>query len=383
MSWEQRTVEQQREEFVLSAKNCLNFSRLCREFGISRKTGYKWLGRANNGETMNDQSRKPKHSPQRTPVAIESKILSVRQEHPAWGASKIRHILVKNKSEEERLPCIRTINNILKRNNCIDPEESAKRQATQRFEMPECNMMWQTDFKGEFKTQDGKYCYPLDIVDDCSRFCIRIRANDSTAQMVIPVFQSAFDEYGLPDAILSDNGAQFAGFRGGFTQFEKWLMNLDILPIHGRVYHPQTQGKIERFHRTMKNELLKYQQFSNATEANAALQIWRNQYNTERPHAALNMRTPAEVYTPSQRQMPSSIKPFEYGGQFHVIKVNSWGYARFAHHQVYLSETMSGEYIEFRPNKDGTAFYACYRNFIIGKFSTENGKLINRKIRRI
>ena len=95
------------------------------------------------------------------------------------------------------------------------------------------------------------------------------------------------------------------------------------------------------------------------------------------------MRTPAEVYTPSQRQMPSSIKPFEYGGQFHVIKVNSWGYARFAHHQVYLSETMSGEYIEFRPNKDGTAFYACYRNFIIGKFSTENGKLINRKIRRI
>ena len=155
--------------------------------------------------------------------------------------------MVKNKSEEERLPCIRTINNILKRNNCIDPEESAKRQATQRFEMPECNMMWQTDFKGEFKTQDGKYCYPLDIVDDCSRFCIRIRANDSTAQMVIPVFQSAFDEYGLPDAILSDNGAQFAGFRGGFTQFEKWLMNLDILPIHGRVYHPQTQGKIERF----------------------------------------------------------------------------------------------------------------------------------------
>ena len=160
----------------------------------------------------------------------------------------------------------------------LTPEESAKRQAFQRFERETCNELWQTDFNGEFKTMDGKYCYPLDIVDDCSRFCIRIQAKDSTAQMVIPVFQAAFDEYGLPDAILtslklrldcfaillltpsikispngeinlilSDNGAQFAGFRGGFTQFEKWLMNLDILPIHGRVYHPQTQGKIERF----------------------------------------------------------------------------------------------------------------------------------------
>ena len=383
MSWEQRTVEQQREEFVLLAKDCPNFSRLCREFGISRKTGYKWLNRANNGEMMNDHSRKPKRSPQRTPAAIEHKVLSVRQQHPAWGASKIRHILLKNKSEEERLPCIRTINNILHRNGLIDPEESAKRQAFQRFERETCNELWQTDFKGEFKTMDGKYCYPLDIVDDCSRFCIRIQANDSTAQMVKPVFQAAFDEYGLPDAILSDNGAQFAGFRGGFTQFEKWLMNLDILPIHSRVYHPQTQGKIERFHRTMKNELLKYQQFSNAAQANAALQVWRNQYNTERPHAALNMRTPAEVYTPNKRQMPQVIDKFEYGGQFHVIKVNSWGYARFAHHQVYLSETMAGEYIEFRPNKNGTTFCACYRNFKIAEFSTENGKLINRKIRRL
>ena len=154
---------------------------------------------------------------------------------------------------------MRTINNILHRNGCIDLEESAKHQAFQRFEREKCNELWQTDFKGEFKTMDGKYCYPLDIVDDCSRFCIRIQAHDSTAQVVIPVFESAFYEYGLPDAILSDSGAQFVGFRGGFTQFEKWLMNLDILPIHGRVYHPQTQGKIERFHGTMKRELLKYQ----------------------------------------------------------------------------------------------------------------------------
>ena len=159
MPWEQRTVKEQREEFVLSARNCKNFSRLCREFGISRKTGYKWLKRANNGETLDNQSRKPKFSPQRTPTAIENRVLAIRQEYPAWGASKIHHILVKNKAEKELLPCVRTINNILKRNDCIGPEESAKRQAYQRFEREECNQLWQTDFKGDFATKDGKRCF--------------------------------------------------------------------------------------------------------------------------------------------------------------------------------------------------------------------------------
>ena len=383
MSWEQRTVEQQREEFVLSARNCLNFSRLCREYGISRKTGYKWLERANNGETLDNHSRKPKQSPQRTPIEIEHKVLAVRNAHPAWGANKIRHILLKNKSEKERLPCVRTITNILHRYGLITPEESAKRQAFQRFERAECNELWQTDFKGEFKTQDGKYCYPLDIIDDCSRFCICVQARDNTVQMVIPVFQAAFLEYGLPDAILSDNGGQFAGFKGGFTQFKKWLMNWDILPIHGKVHHPQTQGKIERLHGTMNRELFKYQRFSNARAANIALQKWRHIYNNERPHEALNMRTPAEVYTPSKRRMPSKIEPFEYSGLFCIKKVSGQGYVRFGSKPIYLSETMAGEYLEFRPNRNDTALYACYRNFKIAKFSTENWELINRKIRRL
>lgn len=243
--------------------------------------------------------------------------------------------------------------------------------------------MWQTDFKGEFLTKDKRYCYPLTIIDDHSRFSIKIAAHTSTASVVLPNFERAFEEYGMPDSVLSDNGAQFAGFRQGFTQFEKWLMNNDVLPIHTRIKHPQTQGKIERFHRTMKNELLSRQSFTNSEDANKALGEWREKYNNIRPHEALDMLCPAEVYIPSEKRYTGKIAMYEYGGQFHVVKVNSWGYVRFDRWQIYLSETMIGEYIEFRPNPLGDSFFACYRNFKIAEFNSFDGKLMNRKIFRL
>lgn len=382
MPWEYKTVRAQREEFVLAAQRGGNFSALCREFGISRKTGYKWMRRAKDGEELDDRSRKPKRVSARTPEAIESKILAVRAEHPGWGARKIKVVL--EKAGEEGIPSARTVNAVLHRHGCIDVEESRKRQAFRRFERERCNELWQTDFKGEFRTQDGQPCYPLDIIDDHSRFALRIAAAASTAQVVIPVFESAFREYGLPQAVLSDNGTQFAGFRGGYTHFEKWLMDLDVLPIHGRIGHPQTQGKIERFHRTMKQEFLRHHSFADAADADAQLQVWRHTYNMDRPHAALNMRCPGEVYVPSERRFPERIVPFEYGGQFHVRKVNNWGYVRFGpDFQIFLSETMAGERIEFRPGKEGDVFVACYRNFKIATFSTENGSLVNRHITRL
>ena len=381
MPWEYKTVRAQREEFVLAARQGGNFSALCREFGISRKTGYKWVRRAQSGEALDDRSRKPRRVSTRTPEAIESKILAVRAEHPGWGARKIKTVL--ERAGEVGIPSARTVGAVLRRHGCIDPEESRKRRAFQRFEREQCNELWQTDFKGEFRTRDGRYCYPLDIIDDHSRFVLRIAAFASTAQAVIPVFELAFREYGLPQAVLSDHGAQFAGFRHGYTRFEKWLMELDILPIHGRVGHPQTQGKIERFHRTMKHEFLRHHSFADAAEAHARLQDWRHTYNMVRPHAALSMRCPGEVYAPSARRLPERIPAFEYGGQFHVIKVNNWGYVRFAGFQIYLSETMTGEHIEFRPGKEGETFVACYRNFKIAAFSTQDGSLVNRKISRL
>lgn len=381
MPWESRTVEDQRKEFAQAAECCNNFSALCREFGITRHTGYKWVERYDAGQPLTDRSRRPHTSPSKTPEEVELLILAVRSENPGWGAKTIRDVLLKE--GHRNIPCAKTVNNILNRYGCISLEESQKRQPFTRFEKALCNQMWQADFKGEFRMADNKYCYPLDIIDDHSRFAIKIAPHLSTANVVIPVFTEAFREFGLPDSILSDNGAQFAGFKKGYTQFERWLMDLDILPIHGRIKHPQTQGKIERFHRTMKNELLNHTQISNIEDAKIKFCIWRDKYNNLRPHEALGMQRPGEVYEPSQRQYSENIKKYEYGGEYHVIKVNSWGYVRFDKWQVYLSETMIDQYIEFRPSPNGETFVACYRNFKIAEFDTEDGQLIHRSIARL
>ena len=381
MPWESRTVEDQRSEFAQAAMCCTNFSALCREFGIDRHTGYKWAARYAANEPLTDRSRRPHSSPSRTPEDVEQLILAVRADNPGWGARTIRDVLLAE--GYQNIPCAKTVNNILNRYGCISPEESRKRKPFTRFEKELCNQMWQVDFKGEFRMEDGRYCYPLDILDDHSRYAIRISPHLETANVVIPIFCEAFQEFGMPDSILSDNGPQFAGFRKGYTQFERWLMDLDILPIHGRIRHPQTQGKIERFHRTMKQELLNHTSIADIEDAKVKFSVWRDKYNRIRPHEALGMKRPAEVYVPSQRQYCAHPPKYEYGGEYHVIKVNSWGYVRFDKWQIYLSETMIGQHIEFRPSPDGGSFIACYRNFKIAEFDTENGQLIRRSIARL
>lgn len=381
MPWECKTVEDQRREFAQAAMYCKNFSALCREFGITRRTGLKWKERYTACQPLTDRSRKPHATPTRTPEEVELLILAVRAENPGWGAKTIHRVLERRGCQN--LPCVKTVNNILHRYGCISPEESQKRQPYTSFEKERCNVMWQTDFKGEFRMKDNNYCYPLTILDDHSRYSLRIAPRLSTANVVIPVFTEVFQQYGMPDSILSDNGAQFAGFRKGYTQFEKWLIDLDILPIHGRIKHPQTQGKIERFHRTMKHELLNHTEIADIEDAQTKFRLWQDKYNNLRPHEALGMKTPGEVYEPSQRQYESKVKEFEYGGEHHVLKVNSWGYVRFNGWQVYLSETMANQYIEFRTSSDGETFAACYRNFKIAEFDTEDGQLIHRSIARL
>lgn len=381
MPWESKTVEELRKEFVLTAEQTSNFSKLCREFGITRKTGYKWVERFHADEPLFDQSKCPIHVPNRTHPEIEALIVSLRLDNPGWGAKKLKHVLEEQGHPD--IPCVKTVNNILNRYGCISPEESLKHQPYQRFERSRCNELWQTDFKGEFKMADGKYCFPLDILDDHSRFLIQIKPYHRTGNVVKSSFETAFRNYGLPNAILSDNGAQFAGFKKGYTQFEKWLMNLDILPIHGRFFHPQTQGKIERFHRTLKSELLNHTVIHDLTDADNQLQTWREKYNHVRPHEAIGMRCPGDVYVPSIRTYTGEISKYAYGGQYHVIKVNSWGYVRFDKFQMYLSETMADEYVEFRPNPHGDSFWVCYRNFKIAEFDAHTGERLNRNISRL
>lgn len=379
MPWKDKTVEELRKEFVEAAKHTKNFSSLCREFGITRKTGYKWVERNNRSCSMTDRSHAPFHVPGKTPAEIENAILCIRAENPEWGAKTILKVLENTGYTD--LPCIRTANNILQRNGCISETESQKRKEFIRFQREHCNELWQIDFKGDFPLLDGTRCFPFDIIDDCSRYCIGIFAKNNTLG-VIQSMESAFRKYGLPKAILSDNGGQFAGFKGGYTRFERWLMDLDILPIHGRPFHPQTQGKIERFHRTMKNELLKRNSFIDLEDADKRLNEWRVKYNEIRPHEAINMRVSADVYIPSERKYPNVIEPYEYNGMHRILKVNIKGYLRFDSKVFYLSETMTGAELELRPNY-GSCFSLCYRNYKIAEIDMATEQLLNRRISRL
>lgn len=378
MSWETKTVMEQRERFVEeAAAGQESISALCRKYGISRKTGYKWIHRAAEGLQLCDQSRRPHQQPSKTAEVIEQKIVQMRLDHPAWGGRTIRAVL--ESAGIEGLPSDKTCCNIIKRNGLVEPAESAKHTAYQRFEKHHCNEMWQTDFKGDFLLGNGIRCYPLTILDDHSRFSIRIEPKDS-ASGVKESFILAFQEYGLPNSVLSDNGAQFAGAHKGLSFFERFLMDLDILPIHGRPLHPQTQGKIERFHRSLKQEALRTTP-ANMAEAKKRLENWRWLYNEVRPHCALAMKTPASVYQPSTRKYYDP-KPYVYDAGAKLIKVNNWGYLRFGSVQLFLSEAMADTYVEVQFAEDDK-FSVIYRNYTIASIDAVEGKLINRHIRRL
>lgn len=369
---------EQREEFVERAKSGQQtMAALCREYGISRKTGYKWLNRAELGQRLCDQSRRPHRQPSKTAPEIEQRIIDTRKENPTWGGRTIKAVLEADGCV--KLPSAKTCGNILKRNGWISEEASLEHTATQRFEREQCNDLWQTDFKGDFLMRDGKRCFPLDILDDHSRYCIHLEPKLS-ATGVIDSFKLAFCEYGLPNAVLSDHGMQFGGSRPGCTMFERFLMDLDILPIHGRILHPQTQGKIERFHRTMKAEILS-KPFDNIHDADRMLSYFRWKYNEVRPHSALGMKTPASVYTPSLR-LYAEPKPFVYDSGVKTIKVNNWGYLRFGPFRVFLSETMADTRVAVQ-QLDETSFAVIYRNYQIASVDAETGLIQNRTIRKL
>ena len=378
MSWETKTVMEQRKEFIIAASaEGANISRLCREFGISRKTGHKWINRAELGLPLCNQSRRPHRQPSKTADEVEQRIIQMRLDHPAWGGKTIWAVL--EAAGVEGLPSSKTCSNILKRNGLIDPAESAKHTAFQRFEKEHCNEMWQTDFKGDFLLGNGVRCYPLTILDDHSRFSIRIEPKTSAAG-VKDSFIQAFQEFGLPNSVLSDNGSQFAGAHRGLSQFERFLMDLDILPIHGRPIHPQTQGKIERFHRTLKKEALRVTP-SNIEEARIRLDNWRWVYNEIRPHHSLGLKTPSSIYQPSTRPYYEP-KPYIYDEGARLIKVNNWGYIRFGPMQLFLSEAMADTHVEIRFD-DNDTFSILYRNYKIASVDAIGQKLIERHIRRL
>jgi transposase InsO family protein len=367
MPWKNRDTMSIRREFVFRAINGpTTFSQLCREFGISRKTGYKWMERyhSDGSHGLRDRSRRPLQMPSRTRDCFVEAILELRDKHPAWGAKKLRQVLLN--SGHEALPSVATFNRILKEHCRVTAESSGQRQRFIRFERGEPNELWQMDFKGHFSLIEGE-CHPLTILDDCSRYSLCLRACPTENELVVREgLEATFREYGLPDAMTMDNGSPWKGYPGQrLSGITVWLMRLGIRVSHSRPGHPQTQGKDERFHRTLKEELLRYHNFQCLQDAQEHFDNWRDIYNNTRPHEALNMACPSHKYRPSRKPYTESLSPVEYPEGDEVKRVGGNGEIWFMGKRFYIGGHLRGEFIGVRQRKENVwDFY--YVNSRIG-----------------
>lgn len=353
MPWKHVTPMSQRKEFVHLARVAgANMTRLCERFGISRKTGYKWVARyRREGEPgLADRSRRPRNSPGVTPPALVEAVLHLRQAHPAWGGRKLRARLVA--LGYLPVPAASTITAILHRHGQIDPEESAKHQPWQRFEAEAPNDLWQMDFKGHVAISPGRG-HPLTVLDDHSRYAVGLEAcADQRGATVQERLTSIFRCYGLPRGILVDNGPPWGSDREHpYTPLTVWLLKLGLRVIHARPYHPQTLGKDERFHRTLKAEVLQYCQGLDLAGCQRHLARWRLIYNLERPHEALGLAPPVSRYRASPRRFPERLPQWDYGPADQVRKVQAEGWVSFRGREYRLSKAFRGESVALRPTR--------------------------------
>jgi len=372
MPWKETTSMSLRAEFIHLAKlENANISELCRRFGISRKTGYKWLQRyREEGESgLADRSRRPHHSPKRSSGEVEVAILAVRREHPAWGGRKIKAYL--ERQGQTQLPSPSTITQILRRNGQIDENEARKHRAFQRFEMEQPNQLWQMDFKGYFALEEGGYCHPLSILDDYSRFLLGLKAcPNETHQTVRTQLTEVFRCYGLPERMLMDNGPPWGdGAHSPHTFLTAWLIRLGVQISHGRPYHPQTQGKDERLHRTLQDELLSRYSLNNLTECQMHFARWRDMYNFERPHEALGMQSPASRYQSSPRAFPEVLPPILYEPGDIIRKVSKTGMIHFRNRRFRVGKAFRYNPVALRPSHIDGVFDVFFSHLKIAQIN--------------
>lgn len=351
MPWREVLAVDQRREFVsLAMQEGANRRELCRRFGISPDVGYKWLRRAAAGDgTLADRSRRPHHSPNHCDAAVEAQVLAVRQAHPAWGARKIAHCL---KRDGLTPPARSTVHEILRRHDLVRLPEHQSRGPYQRFEKEAPNLLWQMDFKGEVPLSSGLLCYPLTVIDDHSRYalCVGACANQQS-QTVQAQLTTTFRRYGLPDAFFVDNGSPWGDASGArWTRLGVWLLKLGVDVWHARPYHPQSRGKNERFHRTLKAEVFQMQRFADLLELQGAFDRWRTVYNLERPHEALGLDVPVSRYRSSSRPMPDQLPKAEYDSCEVVRSVSTTkAYVSFKGQFWKVPQAFRGETLAIRP----------------------------------
>jgi transposase InsO family protein len=305
---------------------------------------------------------------------MEAAIVDLRHQHPAWGGRKLHRRLAD--LNYRAIPSVSTITAVLRRHHLLDPKESAKHRPFQRFEHAAPNDLWQMDFKGDFKLHRGR-CYPLTILDDHSRFAIALEACAiNSRNLTQTALIKAFRLYGLPQRITCDNGPPWgARGRGYYTGLGVWLLRLGVDITHSRPHHPQTQGKDERFHRTLQVEVLRYQTADTLTQWQLIFDQWRMLYNTERPHEALTMAVPASRYQPSYRRYPEQLPPIEYATTDVVRKVRSYGHIKYHGREYHIGGAFYGLHVALRPTTHEGLFHVFFANLKIGNLDLRDNKL--------
>ena len=341
MPWRVKDVMEQRMEFVIRAVQGREpLSGLCREYGISRPTGYLWTRRyreVGSVQGLGERSRRPQNSPGRTPSEMEERVVALRRQH-GWGAKKLGVLLAR-----ERIPLkVVTVNRILKRRGLLVAEE-CHRPATQRFEREAPNQLWQMDFKGPWAVVEGQ-CYPLSILDDHSRYLVGLHALRGTeAAGVAYGLMRTFETYGVPEAMLMDHGTPWWSTTGaqGLTWLSVELIRQGIRLYYSGVRHPQTQGKVERLYRSLKHQIDRRGRPRTLAGSAHALAEFREEYNQVRPHEALGMDVPAQHYQPSRKAYDPQPRDWEYGEGKRVQRLNSQGCLDYEQHRYFVCEALA------------------------------------------
>lgn len=364
MPWKESSRMSSRLEFVmLASAPDVNMQALCQSFGVSRKTGYKWLDlyRKHGEIGLEDRSRRPHTSPKRSDDKLEAAVLALHEKYPCWGARKLKALL----SEDVGQPHPNTISAILRRHGRqLVPHVDKTDPARKRFEHDAPNSLWQMDFKGHFPLTDAQAgrCHPLTVLDDHSRFSLCLAAcSGEDGKQVKAALTRTFLTYGMPERITCDNGAPWgtAG-HGTLSRLEVWLIRLGIRVSHSRPHHPQTQGKDERFHRTLKRELLERNGFSSLEAWQHAFDTWRDRYNLIRPHEALGQQAPVTRFRPSARCFPSELPPVEYDDGEIVRKVQRHGQINFNGRSYFVGEGLYTELVAIRPTEQDGVYSVVF-----------------------
>jgi transposase InsO family protein len=372
MPWLETDVRDQRVQFVLAARRAgANRAEVCRAFGISRKTGYKWLARehaAHSAAALADRSRRPHHSPARTKAPLTARVVALRQQY-GWGGEKLAHLL----AQEGLSLAPRTIDRIIRREG-LTRVDVAPAPALTRFERSAPNELWQMDAKGQYPLRPRGHCHPLSVLDDHSRYVVGLVALPALQTGVVqPALIACFERYGVPDAMLMDHGVPWwAPANGaGLTTLSVFLLNQGIRLIYGRVRHPQTQGKVERFHRTLGERLRWWGVPSDLAGFAAAFRRFRDEYNEVRPHAALSLAPPASRFVPSGRAYTPTPPPWTYPPGGDVRRLDANGMLTWKAQRLFVSAALADQEVGFW--RIGQRLVVAYRHMYVRELHLRTG----------